>query len=59
MQLRSSMNSQQKDLHFSELKGEKVDPWEKEIINKMAKMSPKERREYEKELERKYGNKRR
>jgi hypothetical protein len=59
MQLRSSMNSQQKDLHFSELKGEKVDPREKEIINKMAKMSPKERREYEKELERKYSNKRR
>jgi hypothetical protein len=48
------MNSQQKGLHFSELKGEMVDPWEKEIINKLAKMSPKERREYEKKLERQY-----
>ena len=54
MQLRSTMNNQQRGIQFRELKGEKVSLWEKEIINKMAKMSPKERREYEKELERKY-----
>ena len=56
MQLRSTMNNQQRGIQFRELKGEKVDPWEKEIINKMAKMSPKERREYEKKLERKYSH---
>ena len=54
MQLRSTMNNQQRGIQFRELKGEKVDPWEKEIINKLAKMSPKERREYEKKLERQY-----
>ena len=58
MQLRSLMNNQQRGIQFRELKGEKVDPWEKEIINKMAKMSPKERREYEKKLEKKFGGKR-
>ena len=54
MQLRSCMNSQQRGIQFRELKGEKVSLWEKAIINKLAKMSPKERREYEKKLERKY-----
>lgn len=54
IELRSLMNSQQRAIHFRELMGEKVDPWEKAIINKLAKMSPKERREYEKKLERQY-----
>ena len=50
------MNSQQRGIQFRELKGEKVSLWEKTIINKLAKMSPKERREYEKKLERKYSH---
>jgi hypothetical protein len=54
MQLRSLMNSQQKSLHYRELKGEKVDPWRKFIINKMAKMTPEERKKYADEMERKY-----
>ncbi len=54
MQLRSCMNSQQRGIQFRELKGEKVSLWEKAIINKLAKMNPKERREYEKKLERQY-----
>ncbi len=59
MQLRSTMNSQQRGLNFKELKGEKVDPFIKAEIDKMAKMSPAERKKYKKQLERKYGNKKR
>ena len=59
IELRSHMNSQQLGIHFKELAGEWVNPFEKAEINKMAKMTPEERREYTKKLQRKYGNKRR
>jgi hypothetical protein len=55
IELRSRMNSQQRGIHFRELKGEKVDPWEKEMVDKMAKMTPKERNKYKRSLSRKYG----
>ena len=38
--------------------GEWVNPFEKAEINKMAKMTPEERREYKKKLEKKFGGKR-
>ena len=58
IELRSLMNSQQKGIHFRELMGEWVNPFEKAEINKMAKMTPEERREYKKKLEKKFGSKR-
>ncbi|MBO7212997.1 MAG: hypothetical protein J6U99_00360 [Rikenellaceae bacterium] len=58
IELRSHMNSQQKSIHFRELMGEWVNPFEKAEINKMAKMTPEERREYKKKLEKKFGGKR-
>ena len=55
IELRSRMNSQQRAIHLRELKGEKVDPWEKEMVDKMAKMTPKERNKYKRSLSRKSG----
>ena len=54
MELRSHLNRQQKNIHYEELCGKKVDPWRKFIINKMAKMTPEERKKYADEMERKY-----
>ncbi|MBO5873821.1 MAG: hypothetical protein J6Q35_02165 [Rikenellaceae bacterium] len=58
IELRSHMNSQQKSIHFRELMGEWVNPFEKAEINKMAKMTPEERAAYKKKLEKKFGGKR-
>ena len=59
MQLRSTMTSRQRSINYDELRGKKVDPFEKEMVDKMAKMTPKEQDAYIKQLKRKYGNKRR
>lgn len=55
IELRSHLNSQQKAIHFKELAGEWVNPFEKAEINKMAKMTPEERREYKEKLKKKFG----
>ncbi|MBR4999595.1 MAG: hypothetical protein IKT28_05160 [Rikenellaceae bacterium] len=59
IELRSKMNSQQRALHYDELCGKKVDPYIKAEIDKMAKMTPKERAAYKRKLERGSGKIRR
>ena len=58
IELRSHLNSQQKAIHFKELAGEWVNPFEKAEINKMAKMTPEERAAYKEKLKKKFGGKR-
>ena len=59
IELRSKMNSQQRALHYDELCGKQVDPYIKAEIDKMAKMTPKERAAYKRKLERGSGKIRR